>query len=227
VTNPALEAAGPQTEKFATSAGRYLGFIVVGVAVVLIVLGVQSQGTGAFGLIGFCVAFSLLTWVALIRPQVAAHKNGLVLRNMLRDTFVPWASIKSCRVAQTLQVGTRDRVYHGLGVTKSARQANREQRRQSSGRTGRRTVFGPNFGMGSMASAPEINLGSDDVSAANRASQQHEGGSYFSHTERRIETLAQERATSTAGAEPKIVWDPIAIGALVLAALCVVLAVVS
>jgi len=221
VTNTAVEAAGPQVEAFATPAGRYLGYGVVGAAFVLCLLGLKSQGTGALGLIAVCVAFASLAWVALIRPRVTAHKNGLLMRNMLRDTFLPWASIKSCRVAQTLQIGTRDRIYHGLGLTKSARQASREQRQR---RGGGRTVFGPNLGTSSMASAPTISAGPEDGLLVNRVNEEQIGGSYFSHAEQRIETLAQQGAAKTAGAEPKVVWDPMAIGGLLLAGLAVAFA---
>jgi Bacterial PH domain len=223
VTNAAVEAAGPQVEKFATPAGRILGYVVVGAAVVLSLLAVNSQGTGALGLIGFCVAFSALAWVMLIRPRVTAHRNGLVLRNMLRDTFVPWATIKSCRVAQTLQIGTRDKVYHGLGVTKSARQVTREQRKRGS----RKTVFGPNLGFSSLASAPTISADPDEGMTVDKAKEEHIGGSYFTHTEQRIETLALQGASKTAGEQPKVVWDPVAIGGVVLAALAVVFGLVT
>lgn len=224
MTNLAVEAAGPQIETFATPAGRYLGYTAVGAALVLGLLGVKSQGTGAFSLIGFCVAFSALSWVALIRPRVTAHKNGLVLRNMVRDTFLPWASVKSCRVAQTLQIGTRDKIYHGLGLTKSARQATREQRRP---RGGPKPVFGPNLGFNRMASPRRSSTLADDALATDKAKEQQTGGSYFSHAEQRIETLASQGAATTAGSAPKVVWDPVAIAGLVLAGLGVVSAFVS
>jgi PH (Pleckstrin Homology) domain-containing protein len=221
VTNTAVEAAGPEIETFATPAGRYLGYIVVGAAVVLCLLGLKSQGTGSFGLMGFCLAFSALAWVALIRPRVTAHQNGLLLRNMLRDTFLPWASIKSCRAAQTLQIGTRDKIYHGLGLTKSARQASREQRQR---RSGGRTIVGPNLGMSSMASAPTLPANPDDGLIVNKVKEEQIGGSYFSHAEQRIEILAKQGASKTAGTDPKVVWDPVAIAGLLLAGLGVVFA---
>ena len=221
MTNTAVEAAGPQTETFVTPAGRYLGYIVVGSAVVLSLLGLKSQGTGAFGLIGFCIAFALVAWVVLIRPRVTAHRNGLLLRNMLRDTFVPWASIKSCRIGQTLEVGTRDKVYHGLGLTKSARQATREQRQR---RGAARSVMGPNFGMSSLAAKPDLVPKSNDGLQVNKVKEEQIGSSYFSHAEQRIETLAQEGAARTIGASPTTVWDLLAIGALLLAVVGVVFA---
>ena len=188
---------------------------------VLCLLGLKSQGTDAFGLVGFCIAFAALAWVALIRPRVTAHQNGLLLRNMLRDTFLPWATIKSCRAAQTLQIGTRDKVYHGLGLTKSARQASREAA-PAGQRAGRSSA--PTSGCRSMASAPTMPASPTDGLIVNKAQQEQIGGSYFSHAEQRIETLARQGASKTAGPEPKIVWDPMAIGGLVLAGLGVVFA---
>lgn len=199
-----------------TPTGRYLGFIVVGAAVVLSLLGIKSQGTDSFGLIGFCIAFSMLAYVALIRPKVTVHRNGLLMRNMLRDTFLPWATIKSCRVSQTLQVGTRDKVYHGLGLTKSARQASREQR----GKSGRvRHMVGPNLGMGSAAGAPTLTPTPEGGHQVNLAKQEQVGGSYFAHAEQRIETLAQQGAAKTEGSTPRVAWDPVPIAALLVAAL--------
>ena len=227
MTNAADEAAGPEIEKFASSSGRILGYIVVGAAVVVSLAGLENQGTGAFGLIGFCIAFAALSWITLIRPRVTAHKNGLVLRNMVRDTFLPWATIKSCRAAQTLQIGTRDKIYHGLGLSKSARQSVREQRKP---RGGRKMFLGPNLGMGPnklgnswLGSESSPSTPPDGAPVIDRARGEQIAGSYFSHAEQRIEILAQQGASKTAGAEPRIVWDPVAIGGLVLAVVAVVL----
>ncbi|MGI8577610.1 MAG: hypothetical protein ACR2KG_06755 [Nocardioidaceae bacterium] len=63
----------------------------------------------------FSIAFAALAWVVLVRPAPAAHKNGMLLQNMVRDSFVPWNSIAGCRVAQTLQVATRDKVITASG----------------------------------------------------------------------------------------------------------------
>jgi hypothetical protein len=217
VQNAAVEAAGPRTEMFLVPLGRYFGYVVVGAAVLLIVLGVAGQGTEAFGLIGFAVAFALVAWVVLIRPQVTAHRNGLLLRNMMRDTFLPYSCIKSCRVAQTLQIGTRDKVYHGLGVSKSARQAARERRQIR-----RAEPIGPNTGMGRLEFPPNSEL--DSKTDVNVVMQEHVVKNNFTHTEQRIEALIKQGAASTAGQSPKVVWDVVPIAALAAAACFVVLA---
>jgi hypothetical protein len=218
VTNAAVAAAGPCTEKFFVTLGRYFGYFVVAIAAVLIVWGLASQGTGALGFDAICVAFALLAWVVLIRPEVTAHRNGLLLRNMLRDTFLPWSCIKSCRVSQTLQVGTRDKVYHGLGVSRSARQAMRETRQ---GRRG--TPIGPTTGATGLQFPPRSDLDKSNTEV-HTAMQEHVIKNNFTHTEQRIETLIRERSSSTADQSPKVVWDPMPVIALVVAAGCIALA---
>jgi hypothetical protein len=212
-----VEAAGPRIEKYIVPMGRYFGYFVVGVAAVLIIVAVSDRGSGAFGLGAFCVAFSLVAWVVLIRPEVAAHRNGLLLRNMLRDTFVPWSSIKSCRVAQTLQIGTRDRIYHGLGVSKSARQFARERRQAR-----RATPIGPTTGAAPLILPPRTDL--DDNIEVDPMTQEHRVKSNFTHTERRIEMLVKERSKATADQTPRVVWDLAPIVALVVAAAATVAA---
>lgn len=221
MTNSAVAAAGPRTESFASPAGRVLGYIVVGAAVVLILLGLRSQGTGAFGLIGICVSFASIAWVVLIRPRVTIHRDGLLLRNMMRDTFLPWSSIRSCRVAQTLQIGTRDRVYHGLGLSRSARQAHREQRQK---RAPERQVVTPNLGMSSAAGAPSLPKETSKTPQVNLAKEEQIGGSYFSHAEERIEVLSQQGAARTSELTPIVSTDVLPIAALALAVVGVLFA---
>lgn len=211
MTNAAVEAAGPRTEKFLVPMGRYLGYVVVGAAVLLVVLAITGEGTGSRGLVGFAVSFGVVGWIVLIRPEVTAHRQGLLMRNMLRDIFVPWVAVKGCRVAQTLQISTRDKVYHGLGISKSARAANQERRQM------RRQAVGPTTGMSPLqfmtsrtsANRPGVHL----------AQQEHVIDNNFAHAEQRIETLAVERAAATVDQTPMVVWDWGAIAALVLAVL--------
>ncbi len=217
MSNAAVEAAGPRIETFLVPMGRYLGYFVVAVAVVLSILGLAGGG-GDFGLVEFAVALALVAWIALIRPQVEAHRNGLLMRNMLRDVFVPWASIRSCRAAQTLQVGTRDKIYHGLGVSKSARQSVRE------GRQAKRQLIGPNVGVGRLefAHLPDPNADPESKTDVHQIMQQHVVKNNFSHIEERVEYFAAERSKATAGQSPKIVWSLLPIAALVLALVALV-----
>lgn len=222
MTNTAAEEAGPQTERFIVPMGRYLGYAVVIAGALLSSYALTQEGWGAIRLIGFAVAFALVAWVVLIRPQVTAHTHGLLMRNMVRDTFLPWASIKSCRVAQTLQIGTRDKVYHGLGVSKSARAAKREWRQSRR----QQTFLGPNTGMSALKFAPpglagesaeqktEVNMAREEILIKNE----------FAHTEQRIERLAMQGAAATTDQTPTVAWDPVPVVALVGAAVAVLAA---
>ncbi len=220
VANAAVEGAGSQTERFMVPMGRYLGYAVVVVALLLGAIGLVDAGSQARGFACFTFAFALLAYVVLIRPQVTANVNGLLMRNMLRDTFVPWASVKGCRVAQTLQVSTRDRVYHGLGVTKSARAANKERRQ-----LGRQTQIAPTTGLSPARFVPSSIAGGS--TSIDKARQEHVIENTFAHTEQRIETLALERAAATADQTPVVAWDWLPVTALVAAVAAVAVAVVG
>ncbi len=231
-TTAALDA-GRLREKFAAPAGRYLGFIVLVAAVATILFGVTTDARGSLPVTLFAVAFALLTWVVLIRPSAAAHENGVLLTNMLRDVFVPWQIIRACRVSQTLQIVTEQRTYHGLGMTKSARQQRREFRR---GRPGADKVpIGPTlFGVGHLISTTSpFRRGAEDDGGAqdaaiSRVKQEQEGGSYFEYTEQRISVLAHSALASTTAptkTAARVSWALLPALALVGAAVCIALAI--
>lgn len=223
MSNAAIDAAGPRTETFAVPMGRYLGYFVVGLAALLVVLSIVSHDSTSLALAGFAIAGALVSWVVLIRPEVTAHSNGLLMRNMLRDTFVPWASIKSCRVAATLQIATRDRVYHGLGISKSARAANKERRQL------KRKVGGPMLGFSPIkfmsTTTFDSNQPNDAVPRKDFLAQEYAINNNFMFAEQRIESLAMKGAAATREQNPAVVWDRLSVGALLIAVLAVVAAV--
>lgn len=227
MANAATSAAGPLIEKFVAPSGRYLGYAVIGIAFVSSVLDLISDGLGALTFVGFAVAFGLVAWVVLVRPHVSARENGVLMQNMVRDTMIPWSLIKTCRVTQTLQISTRDHLYHGLGVSKSVRQANREDRQKHGGG---RQILGPNLGMGGRTMAAQASRApkhDDDGEPleVHMAAQEQIAGSYFDHAEQRIAQLSQQRSRSTEGLKPVVAWDWYAVGALVLAVVGVVVAI--
>ncbi len=138
MSSRAEEAAGPVTEKFAASSGRYLGFVAIGMGLVLIGAAAADSLGDHWGLAAFGLALGLLSWAVMVRPAVVAHERGLVMHNVLRDVFVPWSSIERCRALQTLQVATPEGIVHGLGLSRSARSMMQQQ-------VGGRTVLGSMF----------------------------------------------------------------------------------
>jgi hypothetical protein len=206
VVSEAERAAGPVVEPFAGSAGRILGYVAAAVGLLL-------AGACAFNgvaanrvLLCFSVAIACISWVVMIRPAVSAREHGVLLQNMTRDIFVPWASIERARALQTLQVVTAGATYHGLGVTRSARSLLKDVRRGAGGASafGGSAVFGGGF--------------------TPREQPLHQtGGSYQSYVEARLQDLASSRAKSTTGLRPRVSWAVLPVSATAVAAICVVL----
>ncbi len=202
-------AAGPVVERFAPSAGRFLGYAG---AVVGLVLAIGSAVAGVAanrGVLCFGVAVACLAWVVLIRPVAAAHENGVLLCNMLRDTFVPWSRIERLQILQTLQVVTPEATYHGLGVTRSARTMMKETRRPSAPVFG---IGGGMFGRGYTPSDAEL-----------RAAQHGGGTSYQAYVESRLQDLATTRQAGASPAQPVVSLAPLSVVAMAVAAICVAL----
>jgi hypothetical protein len=132
VSNAAVDAAGAEEERFSGTGGRLFGWVGVAAGVTMCLLSVVSDPLRDRKTVYVAVVLASVCWVVLIRPSVSSNANGVVLRNMLRDTFVPWSKIERCRVVQTLQIATEDQQhFQGLGVSRSAR----SMVKQSYGRT--------------------------------------------------------------------------------------------
>lgn len=205
VANEGAGAAGPVVESFAPLAGRVLGYVAVGAGVVLVLGALLSDPAASRGLILFGIVMCLLAWVVLIRPLVVAHANGVLLRNMVRDTFIPWSCVERARVLQTLQVVTATKVYHGLGVSRSGRSIAKESRQGH-------TTPGF-FGIGGSGMYGR----SYPAEAESSAARHSIGGTYQAYVESRLQDLSATRASSAPG-QPVQSWAPLPLAALGLAA---------
>lgn len=206
VTNGAASAAGPQVEKFAVPAGRLLGLVTIGLIGIVVVALVYDDPVKERGFICFGIAFVAVVWIVMVRPVVAVHARGLLLRNMLRDTFIPSAAITRARVGQILEVETPDKVYHGLGVSRSARSVMLEQR-------GGRSVGSGVFGLGQSSMQPRATSRSDS------------GPSYLSYMESRIQRLGSDAKSEDQ--RPVVAWAWTSVAALAIAVTAGLLAFVS
>lgn len=220
MTNGAEGAAGSQVELFAAPAGRWLGLAAI-------VIAVAATATLAYGdpvqerrSVFFCVAFVAVVWVVMVRPAVAVHEHGALLRNMLRDTFVPSSAITQVRLGQMLEIKTMDEVHRGLGISRSARSVMRGQRPRPSG-------FGM-FGTGQQLGAQSTGAPGSGADAA--------APSYLSYVESRLERLGSEAAAADrrlgqeASAERMqsvVAWSRPAVAALSLAGLSLLLALLT
>lgn len=213
VANQAGAAAGPVVESFTPLTGRVLGYVAVGAGLLLVAGALLSDPAANRGLVLFGVAICLVAWVVLIRPLVAAHMNGVVLHNMVSDTFIPWSCVEQARVLQTLQVVTSKKVYHGLGVSRSGRSMLRESR------PGHAT---PGFfGVGSSGV-----FGKNYSTETQVAAERHAGGTYQAYVESRLQDLATaspNEPSTGPSAQPVVSWAALPVAALAAAVLCAVL----
>jgi hypothetical protein len=209
VSNPAVDAAGAEVERFTGPGGRLFGWVGVVLAAVLVVYVVVHDPTGDAK--GLCVAFCLaaLSWVVLIRPMVSTHANGVVLRNMLRDTFVPWSKIERCRVVQTLQIATDEAHFHGLGVGRSSRTMVRREYGMTSLMMQRGALLPGGTG-GKLLDKPPPKKADHPA-----AEHMREGMAYQDYVETRISDRARQAKPD--GLQPIVSWDLWPIAAVVVA----------
>jgi hypothetical protein len=196
----AVEAAGPEEEKFAGSAGRWLGWIGVAIGAAMVFLDWMTGESSGLTVPLIGVAVACFCWVTLVRPQASAHKNGILLQNMLRDVAIPWQLIEGCRVGQTLVVTTKEAErFFGLGVTRSARSQMREEYGTTSIMFGGRSVTGKRV---------------QKETGPSMAAGEWEGGTYTGYIESRIAGLAsrgERGGDPVAGHTPVVAWAPLPI----------------
>jgi hypothetical protein len=202
--NRADEAAGPCVERFAPSVGRWLGYFGMAFGVTAFLGAAFDNFPSQWQVMGIGVAIGCLSWIVLVRPSVALHEHGVVLRNMLRDTFIPASKIEAVKSSQTLMIRTEQQVYHGLGVSQSARAMMREQRGGQRSMTGLFGGMSGAFGSGGPASPTEP--------VHRFANEEQTGGTYQAYIESRIQQTAQ--AAPDDDREPIVVWSAPAAAAL-------------
>lgn len=213
----AAEVAGPVEEKFATSSGRWLGWIGVGIGAAMVILDPLTADGVNVSIIFLGVAVAAFSWIVLVRPRASAHRHALLLQNMLRDVAIPWPRIERCQVGQTLVVSTTEAErFHGLGVTRSAR----TQIRETYGTT---SLFF-NLG-GGRATGQRV----EQSQGPSIAKGEWDGGSYTSYIESRIAGLAsrgERGGDPERSSDPVVAWAPIPVALLVVALVCVLAAFV-
>jgi hypothetical protein len=202
VSNAAVHAAGAEEERFSGTGGRLIGWAGVAAGVGICLLAVVGEPVRDRKTVYVAAILAAVCWVVLIRPSVSSNTNGVVLRNMLRDTFVPWSKIERCRVVQTLQIATEDHQhFHGLGVSRSGR----SMVKKSYGRT---SLILPGMMSGGVGrpfdSAPK---------APDRpAWQSQEGVAYQDYVEDKISVRA--RQSSDDELEAVVAWSLLPLAAL-------------
>jgi hypothetical protein len=212
VSNAAVDAAGAEDERFSGTSGRFFGWVGVAASVAMGLVAVTGDPVRDRKTLYLAVGLGAVCWVVLIRPSVSSNANGVVLRNMLRDTFIPWSKIDRCRVVQTLQIATEDaQHFHGLGVGRSARSMVKKS-------YGRSSLILPGILTGRVGRDLDMR---SEAPARPMSQRIHEGVAYQDYVEHKIS--ARARQSPADDLEPVVAWSLLPLAALAVAVVLLVL----
>jgi hypothetical protein len=177
------------------------------------VWGVVDAPQSAVPIIGWTGALVLVCWVVLVRPTVTAYQNGLQLKNVLRDVFIPWERIERARATNVFRVVTDEGTYSCTGIGRSARAQVRSDQRYAD----RPTMAGMLLGSGVSRT---LGLGA----------QTNKGPSLPDYVEQVVmrEAGTRTKARERNGEPPRSIrraWAVDGVGALVLSVLGVIAAI--
>jgi hypothetical protein len=112
-----------EVEKYHQTGSRFLGVLGVVLALVAAV-GTLADGVsrGDVAWIGGFVVMGLLSWAAMVRPQVRLTAEDLVLRNMLVTVSVPLAAVDNVAVGRVLVVVAGGRRLISSAVSRPQRE---------------------------------------------------------------------------------------------------------
>jgi hypothetical protein len=197
-------SSGVLVERFSPTVGRWMGVFGAGCLLLAALLTAWlGQSASAFVACAVLLWGALVVHVALIRPTVHAYDDHLLLRNMLRDTEVPWHLIEDVAVRQTTQVYVGATVHHGIAIGQSVRQMVKQQHRE------RLDSSGGMLGMGRLAAL------ADERTLEHAAST---AASYPTYVETRLSELAAQQKVASRGREHVLRrWAPLESGALAVA----------
>jgi hypothetical protein len=216
VRNAVVDAAGAEEERFSGTSGRLFGWVGVAAGVAICLLAVAGDPVRERKTVYVAVVLAAVSWVVLVRPSVSSNANGVVLRNMLRDTFVPWSKIERCRVLQTLQIATEDQQrFHGLGVSRSARSMVKKT-------YGRTSLMLPGVVFGRVGGALDTARKAPDRPMSERV---QDGVVYQDYVEDRISTRARQSPEDEL--EPVVAWSMLPLAALAVAIVLLVLLILT
>jgi len=94
-----------------------------------------SRGDGRdvpIGLVGIAL-ITIVVYAIAQRPAVIAGPSGVLLRNVVRDVWLPWYAVKSIEATWSLSVATQDRTFGSWAVTGSNARRPRSERMPGSG----------------------------------------------------------------------------------------------
>lgn len=179
--------AGKVVETVTPTNGQAAGW--TGLVVGLVMAAVAVFEGSAWVMVVFGLVMSTVSWAVLLRPRVLMTERGVLLANVLVDTYLPWTAVDRASVRQTLMIVSGSKTYHGVAGGRTGRQRAREgrQTRKQNERIER-------------DGSPGLSNPGQEV----RARQEHIGVGYAEHLETQLAKLAdQAQDTTTPGDRPR------------------------
>jgi hypothetical protein len=89
------------------------------------------RGSGAASLIAAAVlaVLTAVIYVTCLRPGIFVREDGVLVRNPLRDAFIPWAALGDVRVTHAILVESGDETIRAWTPQVSTRELSRSRRR--------------------------------------------------------------------------------------------------
>lgn len=88
------ESGGDTHVELRTSSAATIGWVAIGAAVVVAVLVIlQVPATAAVSMLGLPAFIAVLAWACYLRPRAILHPDGVLVINILRTYYVPFARI--------------------------------------------------------------------------------------------------------------------------------------
>ncbi|WP_433251958.1 PH domain-containing protein [Streptosporangium sp. CA-135522] len=151
-----------------------------------------------------------LVFIACLRPAVVLAEDGVLVRNPLRNTFVPWEKVDEVTVSHAIKITSGDGGVRCWTPQTSARERAAAVRRANPASTGGRYRTEPVRSRGEQAAAEAL-----------------AGKTHADWVAEQITERAEAARRTAAGSGPmKVTWAPSALGALLAALVLVVAAVV-
>ncbi len=133
-----------------------------------------------------------LVFLLALRPAIVAREDGVLVRNPLRNAYVPWSSVDEVRVSNAITIGSGDMTIHCWTPQPSARERARAVRRA-----------------GKMATEPTMSK------ADRMAAEAVAGRTHADWVTQQLTELATSRKATSSG-EAAVTWSLTAIAALAL-----------
>ena len=149
-----------------------------------------------------------LVWVLFVRPAVVLGDDGVTIRNVLRDIYIPWGQVTRVESRWNLKIFVEDRGYTAWAI---ASQAER-----------------PRFGAGGRFAQPgRVNRHAGGASAhapqpTSKVTAVMVAWSIDKARQEYAEALARGALAAAPGGQVRITWVPLVLAILVLSALAVV-----